>query len=284
MPEKIKMKGHESFSIREGWLTKGLIEVSNNSKVFSEKDQTDIFGIGTNMVKSLKYWLQATRLINESKKNEYELSELGNLIFKYDKYIENRFSLYLIHLSLVLNNDKAFIWNLFFNKCHFKNFSKKDLYEQICELLETEDYEYNEKVLMDEISVLLKTYIIEEKDGTPEDNFICPLTELKLIRKISKDLYQREISNISYLSKYVVYWAVLQQTDENHISIEELLKGNNSVCNLLNLDKITLNEYLDILKKENYITINRTAGLNMIYFNERIDLKEIFKLEFEGGE
>ena len=34
MADKIKMKGHESFSIREGWLTKGLIEVSNNSKVF----------------------------------------------------------------------------------------------------------------------------------------------------------------------------------------------------------------------------------------------------------
>ena len=53
MAEKIKMKGHESFSIREGWLTKGLIEVYNNPKVFSEKELTDIFGIGTNMVKSL---------------------------------------------------------------------------------------------------------------------------------------------------------------------------------------------------------------------------------------
>ena len=62
MSEKIKMKGHESFSIREGWLTKGLLEVAANPKVFSEKDQTDIFGIGTNMVKSLKYWLQATML------------------------------------------------------------------------------------------------------------------------------------------------------------------------------------------------------------------------------
>lgn len=284
MADKIKMKGHESFSIREGWLTKGLIEVSNNSKVFSEKDQTDIFGIGTNMVKSLKYWLQATSLINDNKKNEYVLSKLGQLIYKYDKYIENKFTLYLIHLNLVLNVDKAYIWNLFFNKCHFKTFSKKDLYEQICELLEADNYEYNEKVLSDEISVLLKTYLIEEKDGTPEDNFICPLTDLKLIRKISKDTYKRELSNISYLNKYVVYWAILQQTNEDNISIDELIKGNNSVCNLLNLDKITLNEYLDMLKKDKYITINRTAGLNMVYFNKKLDLENIFKLEFEGGE
>ena len=119
MSEKVKMKGHESFSIREGWLTKGLLEVSANPKVFSEKNQTDIFGIGTNMVKSLKYWLQATMLIEENKKNEYKLSSLGQLIFDNDKYIEKKITLYLIHLNLVMNKDKALIWNLFFNKCHF---------------------------------------------------------------------------------------------------------------------------------------------------------------------
>lgn len=282
MSEKVKMKGHESFSIREGWLTKGLLEVSANPKVFSEKNQTDIFGIGTNMVKSLKYWLQATMLIEENKKNEYKLSSLGQLIFDNDKYIEKKITLYLIHLNLVMNKDKALIWNLFFNKCHFKTFSKKDLFVQISEMLEADDYEFNEKVLSDEISVLLKTYTIDENEGTPEDNFICPLTDLKLIKKISKDNYQRENTNISNLSKYVVFWCMLQQTKTDNVSIDELLKGDNSVCNLLNIDKISLNEYLDTLKKDNYITINRTAGLNMIYFNKKINLEDIFKLEYEG--
>lgn len=279
MTEKVKMKGHETFSIREGWITKGLFEVSDNPKVFSEKDQTDIFGIGTNMVKSLKYWLQATKLIEESGKNEYILSNLGKLIFDKDKYFEKKISLYLIHLNLVMNTDKAFIWNLFFNKCHFKSFTKKDLTEQISELLEADNYEFNEKVLADEISVLLKTYTIDENEGTPEDNFICPLTELKLIKKIGKNNYQRENTSISNLSKYIVYWCMLQQTDSDNISIDDLVKGNNSVCNLLNIDKITLNEYLDILKKNGFITINRTAGLNMIYFNKKITLEDIYKGE-----
>ena len=39
-----------------------------------------------------------------------------------------------------------------------------------------------------------------------------------------------------------------------------------------------------MLKKDKYITINRTAGLNMVYFNKKLDLENIFKLEFEGGE
>ena len=32
----IKLKGHETFALREGWLNKGLAKVDANPKVFSE--------------------------------------------------------------------------------------------------------------------------------------------------------------------------------------------------------------------------------------------------------
>lgn len=34
---KYKIKGNESFSIREGWLAKGLFALEENKYVFSEK-------------------------------------------------------------------------------------------------------------------------------------------------------------------------------------------------------------------------------------------------------
>lgn len=281
MDNKIKLKGHESFSIREGWITKGIFEIKNNSKLFSEKNLTDILGIGTNMVKSLKYWLITSGIIKETKKTEYELTELGRLIEKYDPYMEDLFSLYFVHISITTNIEKARIWNIFFNKCNIKNFSKRELLEQIEYILETENLEYNEKMLIDEISILLKTYTIDEKTGTPENNFTCPLTELKLVRKIDRDVYQKEKSSLNILNPYIVYWCLINQTDGNSINIDDLIKGNNSVCKLLNLDKMLLNEYLDILKKENLITVNRTAGLNMVYINKRYSLKEIFEKYFE---
>ena len=37
----IKLKGHETFTIREGWLDKGLKAVSDNGKVFSENYGAD---------------------------------------------------------------------------------------------------------------------------------------------------------------------------------------------------------------------------------------------------
>lgn len=282
MDKKIKLKGHESFSIREGWITKGIFEIKDNPKLFSEKNLTNILGIGTNMVKSLKYWLITAGVIKEVKKMEYELTELGKLIKRYDPYMEDVFSLYFIHLAIVTNIEKAIVWNIFFNKCNIKNFSKRELLEQIKYILDTENLEYNEKMLIDEISILLKTYTIDDKNDTPENNLTCPLTELKLIRKVDKDIYQKEKSTLNVLNPYVVYWCMINQTDSNSINIDDLFKGDNSVCKLLNLDKMLLNEYLDILKKENLITINRTAGLNMVYINKRYSLEEIFEKYFEG--
>lgn len=276
MSDKVKLKGHESFSIREGWLTKGLFEVKNNSKLFSRKDLNDLLGIGTNMVKSLKFWLQVSGLIEENKKNEYILSELGELIYKYDPYLEDIFSLYFIHINIVTNIERALIWNLFFNKCNINSFSKKDLQEQIQYILDSENLEYNEKILTDELSVLIKTYLIDESNDTPENNFSCPLSDLKLIKRLSKDNYSKEKSQMNNLNELVVYYLILNNSEKDDINIEDLIKKDNSVGKLLNLDKVLLNEYLDILKKQELITINRTAGLNMLYINKRMNIEEIF--------
>lgn len=279
MNEKVKLKGHESFSIREGWITKGLYEINKNENLFSEKNATEILGMGTNMVKSLKYWLLTSRLIEESKKCKYELTELGNLIYKYDLYIENIFTLYMIHLQIVLNEEKALIWNMFFNHCNFKEFTKKECIEHIEYMLENDNKEYNKKLLLDEINICLKTYIDEDKNSNPENNFTCPLTELNLIRKVARDKYQRNNSNMEMLNEYVVYWVILKQCEErNSIKIEELLTEKNSTAKILNLEKVELNEYLEILKRKKLITINKTAGLNMVYINKRYTLEEIFKI------
>ena len=157
MDIKLKLKRHESFSIREGWLAKGIRNVKENSKTFSSAEATDILGIGTNMVKSLKYWMSATCLIKEENREAF-LSEFGSLIDIYDPYLEDIFSWWLIHIKMMLNVDDAYIYNLFFNKCGKKSFSKRDIYEQLSLNLNNEKLEYNENILQDEVNMIIKTY------------------------------------------------------------------------------------------------------------------------------
>ena len=283
MDIKLKLKRHESFSIREGWLAKGIRNVKENSKTFSSAEATDILGIGTNMVKSLKYWMSATCLIKEENREAF-LSEFGSLIDIYDPYLEDIFSWWLIHIKIMLNVDDAYIYNLFFNKCGKKSFSKRDIYEQLSLNLNNEKLEYNENILQDEVNMIIKTYAIDEKIDNPENNFISPLSELNLIKKIDRDTYERnkpEYRNLNYL---IVFYLIEQLIkDKDYISIDELLKIDNSPAKLLNLDKNLINEYLDEMKRNGLVIINRTAGLNMVYFQKKLSLEDIMKEYFEGG-
>ena len=281
MNNKVKMKRHESFSIRAGWLAKGIRTIKEDSKVFSSTDATDILGIGTNMVKSLKYWMTATCLIEENNRS-ISLSKFGELIDKYDPYLEDNFSWWLIHLNMILNIEDSYIYNLFFNKCTMKVFSKRDIFEQISQILNNNKLEYNENILQDEVNMIIKTYSIDEKIDNPENNFICPLSELNLIKKVDINAYERirpDFRNLNYLIVY--YLMVLLSEDKEYLSIDDLIKLDNSPAKLLNLDKNLINEYLDEMKKHDLIIINRTAGLNMIYFNKKLFIDEIMREHFE---
>ena len=68
-----KFGGHESFTVRYGWLKKGYDLVADPDFVagrlegypFSEPDVHLTLGVGKNMAKSTRFWIQAARLVEE---------------------------------------------------------------------------------------------------------------------------------------------------------------------------------------------------------------------------
>lgn len=67
MIKKIRLKGHETFILREGWLTKGLAAVEKDGTVFSKNSGADALGVGTNMAKAIRYWMQSAGFIGKLK-------------------------------------------------------------------------------------------------------------------------------------------------------------------------------------------------------------------------
>ena len=63
----MKFRAHDTFFIRKGWLSKGMKYVHAKDDVFISKNENpmDVLGIGANMVKALRYWLQAVGLTEE---------------------------------------------------------------------------------------------------------------------------------------------------------------------------------------------------------------------------
>ena len=104
---KIKLQGHEKFALRDGWLNKGLIMVERDSTAFQGKNGPDIFGIGNNMVKSLRYWLKAFWLIQESSSKGATLTKFGHIIWENDPYFEDIYTIWLLHSQIVKNVEEA---------------------------------------------------------------------------------------------------------------------------------------------------------------------------------
>ena len=232
----LKFKRNESFYIRDGWFQKAIHGIHNSQEnIFSGTRGVDELGIGSNMVKGLKYWLTASGVLQRSS-TKSELTELGELLLKYDPYLESSFSWFLIHYNLVTNYNEAPIFNMFFNLKIKTRFEKDDIYNALIEQLKENGEDIKDSYVFDDFNVFLKSYTVENNEGDPEDNYICPLSSLNLLERKQKDVYLMKHPHYSELSYLVVYYA-LSQKYKKQFNIEDALIENNSPVYLFNLDK-----------------------------------------------
>lgn len=272
----IKLKKNESFYIREGWFEKAINTINDEKKnVFSKNEGVKDLGIGANMVKGLKYWLGASGIISGK---ENGLSGFGNNLIKYDPYLDSNFSWFLIHYSLVTNEEECPIFNIVFN-FEASSFRKHDMTEYVYQRMMLEDPKVNRKFVEADINVFLKSYVNEAPILNPEDNYVCPLSSLKLMKSDSS-VYRKISPAYNSLSYLVVYHALTEMNSEESFNIEDSIEAKNSPVHIFNLDKYMYLQYLDEMRKNNLVTINKTAGLNTVYFEKRLSLADLFQMYF----
>lgn len=122
-----KLKGHEKFPLREGWINKGLsVAKEKGTHIFLESQGPDMLGVGTNMVKSIRYWMQACGLLVKDGNKEI-LSDMAEIIYMNDPYLEDIFSLWILHSNITKNIEQATVWYMFFNRFNVDSFNKADM-------------------------------------------------------------------------------------------------------------------------------------------------------------
>ena len=279
---KIRLQGHEKFTLREGWINKALMILPTNPDVFTRKDATDLFGIGSNMVKSLRYWMRAFELTNAS---GTELTELGNLIAEYDPYLEEDFTLWIMHSHIAKNLDDATSWYMFFNRCDADDLDKSDI--QSILLREVKKYAagtaFSEKSLGNDIDVLLNMYSKSNEKSDPEDKNVSPFVKLALIKKI-EGRYVKSRPNKKTFSEIIVLYELAQKMiQQDGISIEDVVSGEKGLTKIYNISSVMANDYFDKLDASGYIQVNRTAGLDMIYPAKKLDPMKILEEYYKNN-
>ena len=86
---KPKFSGHDTFPFRYAWLTKLVNYLEDGkAKIIKESDKKRLetitdFGVGLNMVKSIKHWSVATKVCDK----EFNLTKFGKSLFGKKKFI-----------------------------------------------------------------------------------------------------------------------------------------------------------------------------------------------------
>lgn len=281
----MKFRAHDTFFIRKGWLNKGLRNVNADAGVFmgSKGNPMDVLGIGANMVKALRYWLQAVKLTSEpaAGRKEQSFTEFGKVVFDNDPYIEEMGTLWLLHYQLASNKDDATAWYYFFNEFKSTEFTKEDFVKQLSNYIRINGEEVSERSLEDDYTCIINTYVSRMKSNPekvqPESNIDCPFGELGLIDIANKKdkLYKKSTPKKDLIHPLVVLSVILDQANgKEEIKISSI---QNDPCNagkIFNLDIITLTALLYKIELMGYIKVIRTAGLDVIRITKDISFIE----------
>lgn len=279
--KKTKLKGNESFNIREGWLRKGVRNIEQYPNLFSRDDVMELLGVGSKMVKSIRYWLQATGLCVEmiqtgGRARVQALTKFfGVIINTFDPYFDDDFTWALLHYNIVKNEDLCIAWNVFYNSFDGEDFSREEMIKE-CEFqfrkrIDT-NFNYSPDSFKDDCSSIIRMYLESDYSDEPEENLGSPFSGLGLLKKSSKNTYRKTSPSFDVLDKLAILYVIVCNLDDDKtsVSIDELVESPNNIGRIFNLNKSIVNEYLDQLRISEYITINRTAGLDMVYINEEL--------------
>ena len=292
----MKFRAHDTFFIRKGWLSKGMRNVIADKDVFITKDKDrnpmDVLGIGANMVKALRYWLQAVGLTEEPSKGQrfQYLTELGQIIYDQDPYIEEIGTLWLLQYQLAKNKMDATAWYFFFNEFNMVEFTREEFVQSLQNYILMAQEQAAVRSLNDDFSCIISTYVSRGKTSStrvsPENNIDCPVGELGLIDILRKTgnnvVYKKSIPAAETIDPWIALAVIYEQASGNkEISLSNLLSAPCNIGRVFNLDSITMIEILHKAERTGLLRIVRTAGLDYIKLNEEYTFIDCVKKYYE---
>lgn len=296
----MKFRAHDTFFIRKGWISKGMryVDKSNGEVFISKSDNPmDVLGIGANMVKALRYWLQAIGVTEEptSGKRTQSFTEFGKLVFEHDRYIEEMGTLYLLHYKLAGNFELATSWYYFFNVFALSDFSREDFASQIMSYIKMQDEEASvaPRSIEDDFNCIINTYVPRYKTMptkvSAENNIDCPLGEMGLIDIIKREknntVYKKAIPSPVSFNPWVILAVIYDNAEgRSEISLNELLTKEKNIGRIFNLDSIVMLDVLHSVESTGELKIIRTAGLDVINLKNQYSFEECVQRYYEDIE
>ena len=190
-----QLSGHETFPLRYGWLKKAFDAVrateasEDNRSVFTGADAIARFGVGKNMVGSMRHWATASGVI-EDVPDEQRIrgTYLGKLLFNdadgIDPFMEDPATSWLVHWHLAGRPEKT-TWFWAFSHFPALFFEREMLVRGITRLAEELAWvRSSPATIKRDVACFVRTYVAQptSRQASYEDSLESPLIELGLIK------------------------------------------------------------------------------------------------------
>ena len=192
-----QLSGHETFPLRYGWLKKAFDAVraredqDHNRSVFSDEDAIARFGLGKNMVSSMRHWATAAGILEDVGKERIVTTALGRRLFGtdgLDPYMEDPATSWLVHWHLCGRPNKT-TWFWAFSHYPSLSFERETLVKVLSKLAKECAWDRAaEATIRRDVTCFVRTYVAQRssKQTGPEDALESPLTELGMIKRVGK--------------------------------------------------------------------------------------------------
>ena len=195
---------HETFHPRYGWFRKAVAFSAGDPGIFTREDAPVRIGVGKNMVRAIRFWGLAAKLITEDRRAANPRTpgtvptQMGFVLFDetgWDPYMEDPGTLWLLHWLLLAPRCRLPVWWIAFHDFHAVEFADPDLEVAVTAGLDSAaDWKPpNPSSVKKDITALLRAYgpAVRSRRSNSDDLVDCPLRELNLIGPSVTDGCQR---------------------------------------------------------------------------------------------
>lgn len=303
---KLQFAGHETFPLRYGWLNKAYDQVArvlasengDTNSIFTDESAISLFGVGKNMVVSMRHWALAAGVIQLSGPDDgarLRSTAFGDLLLgEADPYLEHPASLWLIHWHLAARPGRATTWYWAFNELNEPAVDRDLLADRLARRIAAlrESGRLKESRIADttirrDVECFVRTYLTRPVSGRAiqEDNLESPLSELSLLQSVgvgSAFRFRRgpkpTLPDEVFLFALHAFWDQLYPT-RREFSVEALTHEPGSPGRIFLLDEESIADRLMAVADltSGAIRWDESTGMRQAYAH---DLRRIKPLSF----
>jgi len=220
---------HETFHPRYGWFYKAVNAAQKSERgrdMFRVENATIALGVGKNMVKAIRFWGQAAKLLAEDDSSPESgsrrvpsivSSRNGLMIFDdqigLDPYLELPGTLWLLHWWMLRPVTRLPVWWIAFQRFGAVEFAKEDLVNFVLAEVDRSGWKCPRiSSVRKDVSCLLRMYSARDSIKASFDDLLdCPMRELGLIEASwgEKNRYRFRLGPKPTLPDMVLVYACL---------------------------------------------------------------------------